>query len=56
MIKGFRVAELQNLLGYAQRNRTGNKSDLFKRALTLIQNPQPSIIVKIHEIHRNQYK
>lgn len=53
IIQTFRVTELQTLLMYAQRNRSGNKSELLKRAMSLIQDPQPSIIVKIYEIYRN---
>ena len=37
MIKCFRVIDLQELLGYAGRNKNGRKSDLVDRAMQMIK-------------------
>ncbi|CAH1164681.1 unnamed protein product [Phaedon cochleariae] len=45
MLVSFRVSELQMLLGFAGRNKTGRKSELQQRALELLR-------VRSHPIHQ----
>ena len=53
LISNFRVTELQQLLGFAQRRKNGRKSELFARALSLVNNGCPSSIAfKIHQLAR----
>ena len=57
MVSSFRVAELQALLGFANRNKLGKKGDLKQRALDLLKgNCNDSIKVKIAELHRYEFK
>ena len=37
MVMSFRVSELQVLLGFAGRNKSGRKQELVTRALTLVE-------------------
>ncbi|XP_074601648.1 E3 SUMO-protein ligase Su(var)2-10 isoform X2 [Brevipalpus obovatus] len=55
-VLGFRVAELQMLLGFAQKNRTGKKSELQHRALLLLHKGNFSLSIenKIRELHRQR--
>lgn len=52
MLITFRVSELQMLLGFAGRNKSGRKNELLQRALELLR-------VRSHPIHqkiRDLYK
>uniref|UniRef100_A0A8W8I0S8 E3 SUMO-protein ligase PIAS1 n=2 Tax=Magallana TaxID=2171616 RepID=A0A8W8I0S8_MAGGI len=52
MVMSFRVSELQVLLGYAGRNKTGRKTDLMGRALQLLQKGcSVPIQIKIRELY-----
>lgn len=53
MVLSFRVSELQMLLGFAGRNKTGRKTDLQARALELIRVRSPTIPNKIRELYRS---
>ncbi|XP_074649733.1 E3 SUMO-protein ligase PIAS2-like [Tubulanus polymorphus] len=53
MVMSFRVSELQVLLGFAGRNKTGRKQDLLQRALLLIQKGcSTPVQIKIRELYR----
>ncbi|KAF4531241.1 hypothetical protein B566_EDAN018358 [Ephemera danica] len=52
MVMTFRVSELQMLLGFAGRNKTGRKTDLQARALELIRIRSSTIPNKIRELYR----
>lgn len=47
MILNFRVSELQVLLGFAGRNKSGKKQELQQRALELVRVRSTPIILKI---------
>ncbi|XP_053205748.1 E3 SUMO-protein ligase PIAS2-like isoform X3 [Panonychus citri] len=53
----FRVAELQMLLGFAQKNRSGKKHELQARAISLLQKGNLTLSVqnKIRELHRQRF-
>ncbi|XP_048737582.2 E3 SUMO-protein ligase PIAS2-like isoform X3 [Ostrea edulis] len=52
MVMSFRVSELQVLLGYAGRNKTGRKTELLSRALQLLQKGcSVPIQIKIRELY-----
>ncbi|VDI72019.1 E3 SUMO-protein ligase PIAS3, partial [Mytilus galloprovincialis] len=52
MVMSFRVSELQVLLGYAGRNKTGRKTELMQRALQLVQKgASVPIQIKIRELY-----
>ncbi|XP_035699021.1 E3 SUMO-protein ligase PIAS2-like isoform X2 [Branchiostoma floridae] len=56
MIMTFRVSELQVLLGYAGRNKSGRKQDLMTRALSLVRNGcSLPIQLKIKELYRRRF-
>ncbi|KAK8757874.1 hypothetical protein V5799_004491 [Amblyomma americanum] len=52
MILNFRVSELQVLLGFAGRNKSGKKTDLQGRALELLRVHSTPIFMKIRELHK----
>ncbi|KAL5005508.1 hypothetical protein ScPMuIL_018964 [Solemya velum] len=53
MVMSFRVSELQVLLGYAGRNKSGRKGELIQRALQLVQKGcSMPIQIKIRELYR----
>lgn len=53
MVKSFRVSELQVLLGYAGRNKSGRKNELLARALQLVQkNCSASIEMRVHDLYK----
>ena len=53
MVMSFRVSELQVLLGFAGRNRSGRKSELLSRALSLLEKGAGTPIqIKIRELYR----
>ncbi|KAL8618667.1 hypothetical protein ACOMHN_048843 [Nucella lapillus] len=53
MVMSFRVSELQVLLGYAGRNKSGRKQELLERALVLVQKGcSASVQMKIRELYR----
>jgi len=51
MVESFRITELQVLLSFAGRQRTGKKCELMERALSLLRNPSYNIVNKIKELH-----
>jgi len=53
----FRVTELQTLLGFAGKNKTGKKNDLQARAVNLLQRGNLTLSVqnKIRELYRQRY-
>ncbi|KAL3199162.1 hypothetical protein MRX96_014124 [Rhipicephalus microplus] len=56
MIMNFRVSELQVLLGFAGRNKSGKKQELQLRALDLLRaSHMTSILVKIRELHKRRF-
>jgi hypothetical protein len=53
MVMSFRESELQVLLGYAGRNKTGRKTELVQRALQLVQKgASVPIQIKIRELYK----
>ncbi|NWR25572.1 PIAS2 ligase, partial [Emberiza fucata] len=56
MVSSFRVSELQVLLGFAGRNKSGRKCDLLMRALHLLKSGcSPAVQIKIQELYRHRY-
>ncbi|NXL37743.1 PIAS2 ligase, partial [Glaucidium brasilianum] len=56
MVSSFRVSELQMLLGFAGRNKSGRKHDLLMRALHLLKSGcSPAVQIKIRELYRRRY-
>ena len=56
MVKSFRVAELQDLLGFANRSKTGRKHQLMARALEMLKcDPGPKIRTKIRELYGSRF-
>lgn len=56
MLKTFRVAELQELLGYANRSKSGRKHQLLGRALEMLKcDPGVNVRSKIRELYGNRY-
>ncbi|XP_022105641.1 E3 SUMO-protein ligase PIAS2-like [Acanthaster planci] len=56
MLMSFRVSELQVLLGYAGRNKSGRKHDLQTRGLALLKNGcSTSVQIKIRELYRRRF-
>ncbi|XP_019373669.1 PREDICTED: E3 SUMO-protein ligase PIAS2 isoform X2 [Gavialis gangeticus] len=56
MVSSFRVSELQVLLGFAGRNKSGRKHDLLMRALHLLKSGcSPAVQLKIRELYRRRY-
>ncbi|XP_041344136.1 E3 SUMO-protein ligase PIAS2-like, partial [Pyrgilauda ruficollis] len=56
MVSSFRVSELQVLLGFAGRNKSGRKHDLLMRALHLLKiGCSPAVQIKIRELYRRRY-
>lgn len=53
MVMTFRVSELQMLLGYAGKNKTGRKNELQSRAIELVRLRNPSIQQKIKELYKS---
>ncbi|GIX76263.1 hypothetical protein CEXT_59061 [Caerostris extrusa] len=56
MVMNFRVTDLQLLLNFAGRNKTGKKQELQSRALDLIRNCTLQVTSKIREIHDRRYR
>lgn len=56
MISSFRVSELQVLLGFAGRNKSGRKHELLLRALHLLKSDCiPAVQLKIKDLYRRRY-
>ncbi|XP_070543376.1 E3 SUMO-protein ligase PIAS1-like isoform X2 [Ptychodera flava] len=56
MIMSFRVAELQVLLGFAGKNKSGRKHELQGRALHLLKHGcSTSVQIKIKELYRRRF-
>ncbi|XP_055932610.1 E3 SUMO-protein ligase PIAS2-like [Argiope bruennichi] len=55
MIMNFRVSDLQVLLGFAGRNKTGKKQELQARALDLLKLNSPAVNMKVRELHNRRY-
>ena len=51
MVLAFRITELQVLLGYVGKQKTGKKQELMDRALVLLRNPSYNVVNKIRELH-----
>ncbi|XP_012235761.1 E3 SUMO-protein ligase PIAS3 isoform X3 [Linepithema humile] len=53
MVLSFRVSELQMLLGFAGRNKSGRKNELQARALELLRlRSHPAVRMKIRELYK----
>ncbi|RZF43909.1 hypothetical protein LSTR_LSTR007245 [Laodelphax striatellus] len=52
MLMTFRVSELQMLLGYAGRNKSGRKTELQARAVELLRLKSTPIQLKIRELYK----
>lgn len=52
MVLTFRVSELQVLLGFAGRNKSGRKDQLQSRALDLLKLRSAPIHMKIRELYK----
>ncbi|KAK2157803.1 hypothetical protein LSH36_184g04002 [Paralvinella palmiformis] len=56
MIMSFRVSELQVLLGFAGRNKSGRKQELLSRCLLLIEKGcSTAIHIKIKDLYRRRF-
>ncbi|NXX81504.1 PIAS3 ligase, partial [Urocolius indicus] len=56
MLLSFRVSELQVLLGFAGRNKSGRKHELLARALQLLRaGCSPAVHMKIRELYRRRF-
>lgn len=53
MILNFRVSELQMLLGFAGRNKSGRKNELQQRALELLRVRSHPVHLKIRELFKS---
>jgi len=56
MVLAFRMNELQTLMVYAGRSKTGKKTDLQNRAIELVRLNSPDINSKIRELSNQMYK
>ncbi|KAM6309499.1 E3 SUMO-protein ligase PIAS3 isoform 2-T2 [Podargus strigoides] len=55
MVMSFRVSELQVLLGFAGRNKSGRKHELLTKALQLLKSGcSPAVQMKIKELYRRR--
>jgi len=52
LVSNFRVSELHQLLHFATRSKRGRKSELLARALSLVDDGNPAIAFKIHQLAR----
>ncbi|KAF7988687.1 hypothetical protein HCN44_001260 [Aphidius gifuensis] len=52
MLLTFRVSELQTLLGFAGRNKSGRKNELQQRALELLRLNSKPVGVKIRDLYK----
>ncbi|KAK0177680.1 hypothetical protein PV328_001709 [Microctonus aethiopoides] len=52
MVLSFRVSELQMLLGFAGRNKSGRKNELQTRALELLRLQSHPVQLKIRELYK----
>lgn len=52
MLVTFRVSELQMLLGFAGRNKTGRKTELQQRAIDLLRVRSQPIQQKIRDLYK----
>lgn len=56
MISSFRVSELQVLLGFVGRNKSGRKHELLLRALHLLKSDcSPAVQLKIKDLYHRKY-
>ncbi|KAM4707942.1 E3 SUMO-protein ligase PIAS4 [Discoglossus pictus] len=56
MVMSFRVSDLQMLLGYVGRSKSGLKHELLTRALQLVQfDCSPEVFKKIKELYETRY-
>lgn len=56
MISSFRISELQVLLGFAGRNKSGRKHELLLRALHLLKSDcSPAVQLKIKDLYHRRY-
>lgn len=52
MLMSFRVSELQMLLGFAGRNKSGRKTELQARAVELLRLRSEPVYMKIRELYK----
>ncbi|NXU54775.1 PIAS3 ligase, partial [Turnix velox] len=56
MVMSFRVSELQVLLGFAGRNKSGRKQELLAKAVQLLRSGcSPALHMKIKELYRRRF-
>ncbi|NXH09883.1 PIAS1 ligase, partial [Bucco capensis] len=56
MVMSFRVSELQVLLGFAGRNKSGRKHELLAKALQLLKaGCSPAVQMKIKELYQRRF-
>ncbi|NWI65798.1 PIAS1 ligase, partial [Todus mexicanus] len=56
MVMSFRVSELQVLLGFAGRNKSGRKHELLAKALQLLKSGcSAAVQMKIKELYRRRF-
>ncbi|NXT18673.1 PIAS1 ligase, partial [Syrrhaptes paradoxus] len=56
MVMSFRVSELQVLLGFAGRNKSGRKHELLAKVLQLLKSGcSPAVQMKIKELYRRRF-
>ncbi|XP_005991728.1 E3 SUMO-protein ligase PIAS3 isoform X4 [Latimeria chalumnae] len=56
MVMSFRVSELQVLLGFAGRNKSGRKHELLTKGLQLLKSGcSPAVQMKIKELYRRRF-
>uniref|UniRef100_UPI00398E79C6 E3 SUMO-protein ligase PIAS3-like n=1 Tax=Pristiophorus japonicus TaxID=55135 RepID=UPI00398E79C6 len=56
MVMSFRVSELQVLLGFSGRNKTGRKHELLTKVLHMLKSGcSPAVQMKIKELYRRRF-
>ncbi|XP_059498908.1 E3 SUMO-protein ligase PIAS3-like isoform X2 [Stegostoma tigrinum] len=56
MVMSFRVSELQVLLGFSGRNKTGRKHELLTKVLYMLKSGcSPAVHMKIKELYRRRF-
>jgi hypothetical protein len=53
MVLSFRVSELQMLLGFAGRNKSGRKTELQARAVELLRLRSTPVQMKIKDLYKS---
>lgn len=52
MVMSFRVSELQSLLAFAGKNKSGRKNELQARALELVKHKSNQVVAKMKELYK----